>query len=117
MKSLLAALLLVSMSVAPFRHPLGFAFAIDCGNNNVYHIIRTYKGNAFQESMYIYQGTATGTQVYYKNGLNLANTQATYDICLANGLHTIVLTDTYAPRAPCHLLAARTAGVTALASS
>ena len=71
------------------------SFAIECDSGMVpIYIHRTYKGNAYEETFQIWEGEAkTGTLMYEKNGLDLANTEGNYEVCLHKALHTLVLLD------------------------
>ena len=63
------------------------------------YINRIYKSNAFEETFQIWEGEPkTGTLMYEKNGLDLANTQQNYEVCLNKALHTLVLLDAYETR-------------------
>lgn len=60
------------------------------------YINRIFKGNAFEETLQIWEGEPkTGTLMYEKNGLDLASTQQNYEVCLNKALHTLVLLDAY----------------------
>ncbi|KAK8797562.1 hypothetical protein WA158_005908 [Blastocystis sp. Blastoise] len=73
---------------------LAIANAITCTSpKSAYSIKRTYAGDAHQEYIYIYEGSATGTLVFQKNGINMANSIQTYEVCLKSGQHTFVATD------------------------
>ena len=71
------------------------SFAIECDVGRVpIYIKRIYKGNAYEETFQIWEGEAeTGTLMYEKNDLDLANTVQNYEVCLNNALHTLVLLD------------------------
>ena len=76
------------------------SFAIECETGEVpIYINRIFKGNAFEETFQIWEGEPkTGTLMYEKNGLYLANTQQNYEVCLNKALHTLVLLDAYETR-------------------
>ena len=76
------------------------SFAIECETGKVpIYINRIFKGNAFEETFQIWEGEPkTGTLMYEKNGLYLANTQQNYEVCLNKALHTLVLLDAYETR-------------------
>ena len=73
------------------------SFAIECDAGQVpIYIKRIYKGNAYEETFQIWEGEAeTGTLMYEKNGLDLADTEQNYEVCLNKALHTLVLLDAY----------------------
>ena len=72
---------------------VSFATECDVGRVPIY-IKRIYKGNAYEETFQIWEGEAeTGTLMYEKNDLDLANTVQNYEVCLNNALHTLVLLD------------------------
>ena len=73
------------------------SFAIECDAGQVpIYIKRIYRGNAYEETFQIWEGEAeTGTLMYEKNGLDLANTEQNYEVCLNKALHTLVLLDSY----------------------
>ena len=71
------------------------SFAIECDVGRVpIYIKRIYKGNAYEETFQIWEGEPkTGTLMFEKNGLDLANTEQNYEVCLNKALHTLVLLD------------------------
>ena len=71
------------------------SFAIECDVGKVpIYIKRIYKGNAYEETFQIWEGEPkTGTLMFEKNGLDLANTEQNYEVCLNKALHTLVLLD------------------------
>ena len=72
---------------------VSFATECDVGRVPIY-IKRIYKGNAYEETIQIWEGEAeTGTLMFEKNGLDLANTEQNYEVCLNKALHTLVLLD------------------------
>ena len=81
----------------PWEWSYVVSFAIECETGEVpIYINRIFKGNAFEETFQIWEGEPkTGTLMYEKNGLDLANTQQNYEVCLNKALHTLVLLDAY----------------------
>lgn len=84
----------------PWEWSYVVSFAIECETGKVpIYINRIFKGNAFEETFQIWEGEPkTGTLMYEKNGLDLANTQQNYEVCLNKALHTLVLLDAYETR-------------------
>ena len=84
----------------PWEWSYVVSFAIECETRKVpIYINRIFKGNAFEETFQIWEGEPkTGTLMYEKNGLDLANTQQNYEVCLNKALHTLVLLDAYETR-------------------
>ena len=86
--------------INPWEWSYVVSFAIECETGKVpIYINRIFKGNAFEETFQIWEGEPkTGTLMYEKNGLDLANTQQNYEVCLNKALHTLVLLDAYETR-------------------
>ena len=86
--------------INPWEWSYVVSFAIECETGEVpIYINRIFKGNAFEETFQIWEGEPkTGTLMYEKNGLYLANTQQNYEVCLNKALHTLVLLNAYETR-------------------
>ena len=60
------------------------------------YIQRIYKKGAYRETFEIWEGdTVTGTRVYRQNGNDCEDSTRTYELCLSNKLHTLVLMDSW----------------------